>query len=265
MLATVAVVAGACQSTPPALTDPREILTRSIAAVQGTKSVHLEAKLDGTVSMPGGGASAGPGIALGGTSLSGDVDIAGRRAHLTFQVPALLGLSGDLIEIGSTSYLKTSLTGPLYTQTDLGAAIASFAPSGLPTSVPSINVVGPIASFLALPGVSPTKKADAACGTSTCYQVEIDLSPAQIAALASPAPSLPIDISTTSLTVTIAVDKVTLRPASVALAVDAGASGSLTLTTTLTNWDAAVSIAAPPADQIGPAGGGGLPFPVPSF
>ena len=262
--AAFGVALGACQSTPPALTDPKEILTRSIAAVQGAKSVHVEAKLDGTISLPA-GASTSPGITLSGTSLSGDVDIAGSRAHLAFQVPALLGLSGDLVEIGTTAYLKTSLGGPLYTKTNLGAAAASFAPSGLPSAIPSFDAVGPVASFLTRPGVNPTKRADVACGSATCYEVAIDLTPTEIAALAGPAPSLPIDVSSTSISITIDVDKASLRPASVAVAVNAGATGSLTLTTALTNWDASVSIAAPPADQIGDSGGGGLPFPIPSF
>ena len=46
------------------------------------------------------------------------------------------------------------------------------------------------------------------------------------------------------------VRKSDLRPAQFAMAVDAGDQGNVSLTLTLSNIDQAVTIAAPPADQI---------------
>jgi hypothetical protein len=86
------------------------------------------------------------------------------------------------------------------------------------------------------------------------------LSPEDLAKLASPAPlSL---VGTADITIDVWSRKNDLRTAKMALAVNAGAQGNVTVTMTAT-YDGAVSIAAPPADQVGE--GSGLPFPLPSF
>ena len=51
---------------------------------------------------------------LTGTTASADVDFAKPALKATFAVPAMLGLAGGLIAVDGKSYIKTTITGPLY-------------------------------------------------------------------------------------------------------------------------------------------------------
>ena len=55
ILATLAVVLGACASTPPAapaLTDPKEILTSAVTSLKDVKTFELSSSFTGTVKVP---------------------------------------------------------------------------------------------------------------------------------------------------------------------------------------------------------------------
>ena len=85
-LSGLALVLAACGSATPALSDPREIVTKGISATTDAKSFHMSASVDGSVTMPDSGGT----FALDGTSLEADFDIEGAATHMTFAVPALL-------------------------------------------------------------------------------------------------------------------------------------------------------------------------------
>ena len=106
------MVVAACGggSSAPALTDPTEIVTAALTSTESAKSVHLDATLDGTLSiaMPGAGGAAAP-IELDGTTAAADIDIAGGAAKVTFAAPALFNLTGELIAVDGKAYVKTSL------------------------------------------------------------------------------------------------------------------------------------------------------------
>jgi hypothetical protein len=248
LLAAASIIVGACGSAAaPALSDPKEIITAALRTSQSAKSVHVEMTLDGSINADLSGAG-GPGaaIALKGTTASADVDIAAGNAHATFTVPAFLGLTGDLIEIGGTSYIKTSLTGEQY-QTQ---KVADSLPID-PTDTHSL--IDNVGDFLAKDGVDPVKGDDVACGATQCYTVKIELTPDELTALGAGGPAasgLPIDIGGASLNLTIRVEKDTNHLAGIGATVALGDQGSVTFDLALSRWDQPVTITAPPADQV---------------
>lgn len=248
LLVVAAVALGACSSAP-ALTDPTEILTKAIDAFQDAKTVHLAATVDGSFTMDltgqGGGA-----MELTGTSLTGDVDIEHTKAKVTFAVPALLGLTGEIIAVDKASYVKTSLTGALYQKSE--------TTDSLPVDPTDPDAtIAQIKTFLEKPEISPTKGDDVDCDGKKCYTVTIELTAAEMAALSSPDPSASPDAGT-SMNLTILVEKDSLKLHKVTAAVSAGTTGNLTIVLTFTDWDKAVTIEAPPDDQV--TEGTGLPF-----
>jgi hypothetical protein len=250
LLAAASIVVSACgAASAPALTDPRAIVTAALGTIQAAKSVHLEATLDGSINadLTGGGAG-GSAIALTGTTASADVDIAAGNAHATFTVPAFLGLTGELIQIGDTSYVKTSLSGDKF-QSQKAVDSLPLAPTDTKTIVDNIG------EFLNKPGVDPVKGDDVACGSVQCYTVKIELTPAELNALGGPeagavASELPVDLSSASLNLTIRVEKDSNRLAGLAVSVAMGDQGSLSVDLAFSKWDQPVTVTAPPADQV---------------
>lgn len=242
----MSIAIAACQGAAavPALTDPTEILAKSVEALAKAKSVHFDVAVTGTFNADVMGTGTESEFKLDGTTANGDLDVAGKKFRAAFSVPALLGLSGELIQIGQTSYVKSSLTGTKYqksTSTDVPVDEVTDPAKG----------VAELRKVLEMPGISPTKVADAKCGDNKdCYQVEIDLTGEELAALASDAPDVPTDLSEGSLKVTFGVEKDTLRMSKIVVAVSAGAQGSVDLTVNMTKWDEAVTISEPPADQV---------------
>src|SRR5712691_2320838 len=168
LLAGAAILISACgTASAPALSDPKEIITAALRTSTAARSVHVEVTLDGRINADLTG-SGGPGaaIALTGTTASADVDIAAGSAHATFTIPAFLGLTGDLIEIGGTSYVKTSLTGAQY-QVQKGADSLPVNPGDTKSLIDNVG------DFLSKDGVDPVKGDDVACGSTQCYTVRI--------------------------------------------------------------------------------------------
>lgn len=250
VLATASILVAACGgSNAPALTDPKEIVTAAVRTAQAAKSVHVDATLDGSIKADLSGTGApGAEVALTGTTAAADVDLTAGNAQATFAVPALLGLSGELIQIGETSYVKTSLTGDKFQIQKAGALPINPASPGT-----SKSVVDSVGEMLSQPGVDPVKGDDVACGSTQCYTVKIELTPSEIQALGGGGPAasaLPIDLGAASLNLTVRVEKDSTRLAGIAATVSMGDQGSLTIDLTFSKWDQAVTISAPPADQV---------------
>jgi hypothetical protein len=248
LLAAASILVSACGgASAPALSDPKEIVTAALRTSESAKSVHIEMTLDGTITADLTGAGGrGVAIALNGTTASGDVDIAAGNAHASFTVPAFLGLTGDLIQIGDASYVKTSLTGRQYQM----QKAADVLPLNLMGTGSLLDKVG---DFLSKDGVDPVKGDDVACGGTQCYTVKIELTPDELSALGADGPAasgLPIDIGAASLSLTIRVEEDTNHLAGIAATVALGDQGSLTFDVALSKWDQPVTISAPPADQI---------------
>ena len=155
-----------------------------------------------------------------------------------------MGLSGELIQVGGTSYVKTSLTGPQYQKSESDASAVDEATDMTEEDIAELREQ--------LSKVQPTKGEDVACGDKQCYTVTIDLDAAELQSLGGELPTeeLPADMSEASVNATFKIEKDTLRPAGVDLTMDLGSQGNVTVAVTLSNWDEPVSIEAPPADQV---------------
>lgn len=268
-LAAVIVLVAACGGTPKAsaLTDPTAILTAAASTTAAATSLHADVKADGSLSLDVTGTGNALPLSLAGTTANADVDIKGGDARATFALPGVLGLRGEVIAVDGTSYVKTSLTGPLYRTTSLGTGGAA-APSASPDTAKMLEA---LTTFLARPELAPTKGEDVACGNGTCYTVHIELTPEELAALGADAgagaalPSaLPVpmpDLGDLGVDLTIRVDQATTQLAGLTAVVAsggaAGASASaapgataVTVDVTFSKWNEPVTITAPPADQV---------------
>jgi hypothetical protein len=204
--------------------------------LQKATSVHLAATVDGTFKADLTGTGSGD-LALAGTTLDADLDLANSNAHIKASVPAFLGLTADIIEVGSDTYTKISLTGDKYQKSTTTAG----------STTDPAAVLKQIKDFLAKPEVSPTKKDDATCGSKSCYQVEMDLTADELKTL------LPDQtLGDATVIVTLFVEKDTLRPVSATAHLTGTTIGDVTVKLTMTDWDKAVTITAPPADQVEP-------------
>lgn len=258
LLATVLVAA--CAETPsvPELSDPMAIVEAAATQAASSQSVHVDVIADGTLQLDITGTGAGAPIQLTDSTASLDLDLAAGAAKATFALPGILGLRGELIAVDGATYIKTSLTGPLY-QKSTAAATGLPDPSGTPDPSSVFAMLTDVRTALARPGVDPVKGADVACGSGTCYTVMIQLTPAELSALGVdpgvlPLPgNLPIpvpDISDQTIDLTIRVDKITTRLAGLTANAAGGASGDLSAELTFSKWDEALTISAPPADQV---------------
>lgn len=249
VLSVAAIALAACGSTPslPALTDPNEIITAALKATEGAKSVHVEVTVDGTINadLTGTGGS-GTALSLTGTTAAADVDMAGGKARATFAVPAFLNFNGELIQIGETSYVKSSLSGPQY--------VAQQATDSLPVDpTDAAGMFDDLGDFLTADGVDPVKGDDVDCAGKSCYTVSIELTADELAAMGAGQAEqlgLPLDLGSASLALTIRVEKDTYRLAGLKTVASLGEQGSLTLDLALSRWDQPMDISAPPADQV---------------
>ena len=242
-----------CAPASPALSDPREILDRAATNLGQARAVHLDVTIDGTLvlgaivpGLPGGGGAGGSGgsgaLSMTGTHADGDLDLAGGRADLHVQVPALLGLTAELREVGATTYVTSSLTGKGWRRLD-----ASSLP-GLGSWQPMAWVDG-LRAWIQDPGVVPTRIDDGSCPAGSCYGVRLVIEGAALGA-AAPLATLGVDVRLDRLTLDAHVDRGSLRLSQLTVDADLGPAGALQSTIDLTAWDHEVTIAAPPSNEV---------------
>jgi hypothetical protein len=247
LVASAAVVVGACSATPaaPAITDPKEILTKSVLAMKDVKSFHFKAEVNGEVKLDlSGQGAAGGALNLQGTTAEGDLDIANKKAKISFAAPALFGAAGEVVQIGKDTYTKVNVLGDKYQKSTSEGDDAGSAAEDPQKAIQELN------DLLNKPGFAPTKQADEKCGDKDCYRVSLNMTSAQLGeaipgglggASAPPEGSGTLDLW---------VQKDNLRPAKLAVSINAAEMGTVTVNVTFTNYDAAVTIEAPPADQV---------------
>src|SRR3990170_7307558 len=158
LLVVVAIAAGACGGSTPALSDPGEILTKAVESLQKAKTVHMEATVDGTLSLDLMGTGQAGDVTLSGTKLTADVDIEDGNLEVSLAVPAILGLTADVVVVGDDTYTRTSMTGDKYQK-------SSTSGSGLPvdTTDPEQSLKD-LQEWLAQPQGDPKKLDHASCG-----------------------------------------------------------------------------------------------------
>lgn len=235
-LLVAAIAVAACSPSTPALSDPAEILSRAVETLDGTKSVHVEAAVDGTVSLAI--VTGAPGdLALTGTKLTAELDLEDDAAAFELAVPAMLGLTVEAISIGQDTWTRVSLVSDKFQQ-------GTVADAGLPLDAAAF--VAGLQAWLAEPGAAPKKLDDASCGSKTCYQVEVAIAAADLP------PVLPADlgIDLGSIVLAVLVEKDTLRPAAISTTIGAADLGELRIAIELSRWNEGVDIEPPPASEI---------------
>lgn len=240
-LAALTLVLAACGSATPALSDPKEIVTTGIEATTGAKTFHMAAEVSGTVTMPDSGGT----FTLDGTSLEADFDLDAQAFHMTFAVPALLGFTGEIVQIGTDQYMKSSLSGPNWQHSEVSAT----DPAGEVTDPTA--VLNTVKDFLDKDGVETKKLDDSECGSASCYHVRLTIPADQLGSAADATGGvLPADVFGDGLVLDLYFTKSDNRLAQVTTGVDAESIGSLTVTITFSSWDEDVSIEAPPASEV---------------
>jgi hypothetical protein len=240
LLVAAAIAAGACGGSTPALSDPSEILTKAVESLQKAKTVHMEATVDGTLSLDLMGTGQAGEVTLTGTKLTADVDIEDGNLEASLAVPAILGLTADVVVVGDDTYTRTSMTGAKYQK-------SSTSGSGLPVDpTDPEQSLKDLQEWLSKPEVDPKKLDDASCGGESCYQVSIDLAADELGDLIPEAG----DMGGAAVVLTILVEKDSLHPASMTFDITAAELGDLTLTLAFSKWDESLDISAPPADEV---------------
>jgi hypothetical protein len=238
-LAAATLLLAACGGVAPAITDPKEIVTTGLEATAELTSVHVVLSVDGTATIP----DLGGELNLAGTELDGDIDLENERAHLEFTVPPMFGLTGEIIQIGQDSYMKTSLTGATWSK--------STAEEGDPVSeaLDPREQLDEVREFLDREGVQVEKLDDTDCGDRTCYAVRMTIPAEVLAELAGGE----------DLVLNLLFDREENWLTEVSTALSGESVGELTLTLTLSDFNQSVEVEAPPADEV-TEGGGELPF-----
>jgi hypothetical protein len=241
----MALAIAACSSATPALTDPDEIITQGLAKTAEATSLHLDVAVAGNITIPQTGGT----FNLAGTTAGGDFDITNDRAKLTFSVPAIGGLSGEAIQIGTDSYVKTSLTGDKYSK-------SSVEDSGVPMDLGA--AMAQVGGFLDKDGVVTEKLDDVSCGDRTCYAVRLTV-PTSVLNQAGGGAGVDLgEFLGEGLVLDLQFDRENLRLAQMATDIDAGEVGTFGFVVTISGYDAGVEVSPPPSDLV--TEDGGLPF-----
>lgn len=248
LLAVVSIVLAACSSTPqaPALTDPKEIIAKGATSLTSVKTVEFTGTFSGSVNVPSMGA-----MDLSTIKMAGAVDMPNKTAKFSLDAPTLMGSKVDLVVAGGVAYIKVGglLAGMMgggsadkYSKTDVSSSVSD--PFGMVTD--TTKVTTQIQEALAKLPTPPTKGADEKCGDQDCYHVTIKLTAAEMQALSPGSAGLDGD-----MTFDMWTRKGDYRPAKLSLSATSSQMGTFGMVLEL-KYDTAVSIAAPPADQVAP-------------
>jgi hypothetical protein len=241
VLVVMVALLAACQSKP-AITDPADIITQGLDATAKLNSFHVSLKLDGDVTVPDGGGT----FNLNSTSLEADVDIPAKNVRAHLAVPAFLGLTADLIVIGSDVWIKSSMTGTKWSH-QTNDLMGSPAPSA---SVDPQVVIDKVKEALAKDGVVTKKLADVACGDRQCYQVSVSV-PSTLMTDAGAVASLdPSTIFGDALVINLLFDREKLWLTEVSTSVDSETVGTIKATLSFSNFDEAVDFSPPPSPDV---------------
>lgn len=242
---TLIVVGCGGTSSAPELSDPTAIVTAALKSSEAATSVHVDATLDGAapIAIPGLGGTGAP-MTLDGTTGAADIDLAKAAARATFNVPALFNLSGELIAVDGKGFLKTTIGGAQYDTIDLAT---------LPVDVTNVDgMLDQLGDFLLSGDVPLVKGPDVPCGGEQCYTVTAAMTADQLAGLLGGATAgLPVDLAGSTLDVAVRVEKdAPNHLAGLTVTSTTAAGDALEVVLTFSNWDGAVSVSAPPADQV---------------
>jgi hypothetical protein len=220
-------------SVPPdQVTDPKEILARSLQATIDAAAVHLDGRVTGHV--PGALVDRPEArLALDGTTIAADARPHDGRTRTSVMSPAL-GLDLETITVWDGAWYRLGSDGA-WQRASLGSASAS---AGI--DINPLTLVDRLRVWLDTPGMDPTSR-DVACASAsgTCHEVRVDAGTDPVAVLATLLPgeragSLP----RVDTVVTLRTDALTLRPAELLVeARSADGAIDVRLDMTASGWD----------------------------
>ena len=264
LVALLAIITAACGGpATPALSDPKQILEAGISGLQEARTFHLEGTADGKVVLSLGGTpgtGSGVPITLDGSTLTGDADLAGKRASLSVVIPALFNLTADVVAVDGVVYARLPLPGSGGWTRQAGSG------SIFDTLADPAKLLDEFAAFLDRPGVAPRKLSNERCRDADCYAVSFTIPAALLGAGASPAgaspaggspsdgsPSgsipavaLPGGLVLGDIAVTALVRTDTPRLAELSFDVPLGAGGTVNVALELSKFGDPVTITPPP-------------------
>jgi hypothetical protein len=246
-LVVLALAVAACGPGTPELTDPVEILQAGAASLGELETVHLRGAVDGEVDV--GGIGGGVPVPLDGTTIEGDVDVAGEALEVELLAPALFNLRLILVVVDGVSYLKAPLlAGQRWVRQPAGEGVGGD---------PGAILAG-LETFLARPDLAPEKLPDTRCTGTDCYAVRFTVPAAEVRdALGTLGTSIPgLADAVGDVTVIAGIRKDDLRLATLGLDIPAGGAVPLAIRLELSKHDEPVDITAPPADEVDDAPGG---------
>lgn len=228
-------------SVPPdQVTDPGEMLARSLQATLDAASVHVDGTLGGR--LPGDLLERNEAsVDLAATTITADLRPRDARTQAHVIAPAL-DVDLETITVWTTAWSRTG--GGPWQQVPVGEAT-----SGTGVDVNPLTLVDRVRSYLATSGRTPVST-DVDCGSASgrCHDVRLDAGTDPAGVLTGMLPgasegSLPV----VSTVITLQTDALTLRPASLAVAA-ASADGAIDLRLVLVfgAWDGPVRIDEPP-------------------
>ncbi len=225
---------------PDQVTDPGEMIARSLQATLDAASVHVDGTLEGT--LPGTLLERDEAeVDLAGTQLT--ADLRPRDARTRARIRALpLGVDLETITVWTTAWYRNG-GGPWQ------QAPVVEATSDTGVDINPLTLVDRLRSYLDSSGRTPTTT-DVACGSASgrCHEVRLEAGtdPAGILTGMLPGAS-DATVPPVSTVVTLRTDALTLRPTSLSV-IAASEDGTIDLRLVLRfwDWDAPVRIDEPP-------------------
>jgi hypothetical protein len=144
------------------------------------------------------------------------------------------------------------MTGELWSRSD-----ATDAGTGTDVTDPEA-MLADVRAFLDEEGVEVEKLGDVDCGDGSCYQVRLTIPSALLSDAGDAAGMDAGEVFGEALVVDLQFDREDLYLANASTSVASDATGTFSLTLTLSAFDAPVEVSPPPSDQV--TEGGGLPF-----
>jgi hypothetical protein len=246
ILATLSLAVAACSSpAAPALSDPTEILAKTVESMKGVTTVQVIGSLTGELQMAELG---GTELDLSTTTIAGIFDIPNQKGKLVIDAPSLLGTKLEALVVDGFAYIK--VTGPL--AGFLGVEGGKYMKQAIPEDAgEAVSDPSQVAEEVdkardkvdELP--TPEKLADEKCGDQDCYHIRITADAADLQSLSPEAGA----VGEGTATIDIWSRKSDLRPAKIQVSVTSAETGTIGVTFDL-KYDVPVDVSAPPADQV---------------
>ena len=230
------------------VTDPKEMLARSLQATLDASAVRFDGTISGTI--PGALVDRPEAtVNLDGTTLQVDIrpKDAKTKAHIASDA---LDVDLDTVTVWDSAWYRGAPEDP-WSKASLGGASADAG-----VDINPLTLVDRLRNYLAVPGMAPTTR-DVACASASgrCHEIHLDAGsdPVMIMALMLPHEQAqhlpPVDVD-----ITLQTDALTLRPAH--LVVDATSEdGTIDIHTQVdvSHWDEDLVIEEPTGPVATPA------------